>query len=262
MNFLQRFTSLDRAIDLRYGSNWYALLITIAAGVLMGFLGASVSLIISSAAWVFLTWALGRELDPDKPLTAAIASAGVLLLLGLNTEARAWAFSALCATGTLMMLARAGSGCTGRDLKIGDVFLVALAPTLAAFFTGQELGFLSISSLLVLLLRRAPFWSFIVPALSLVWFSFTVSIFFPTLSVLMALLLLILAIIGYWKPLPSSSSDNGTPFPTKFWRWLQLIIFASAAVTALFTPFVLWLALAGVGIVSGLLELLRPKGKV
>ena len=127
MNFLQSFTSLDRAIDLRYGSNWYALLIAIAAGVLMGFLGASVGLIGSSAGWVFLTWALGRELDPDKPATAAIASAGVLLLLGLNPEARAWAFSALCATGTLMLLARAGSGCTGRDLKIGDLLVQVAA---------------------------------------------------------------------------------------------------------------------------------------
>ncbi len=260
MNFLQRFTSLDRAIDLRYASNWYALLITIAAGALMGFLGSSVGLIGSSAGWVFLTWALGRELDPDKPITAAIASAGVLLLLGIYPEARAWAFAALCATGTLMVLARAGSGCTGRDLKIGDVLLVALAPTLAAFLTGQELGFLSISSLLVLLLHRAPFWSFILPVLSLVWFSFTVSIFFPTLSIFMALLLLALAIIGYWKPLPNSSSDTGTPLETKFWRWLQLVIFASASLTALFTPFILWLALALVGIVSGLLEL-RPKGK-
>jgi hypothetical protein len=72
---MDRFTGLARSIDLRYASNRIAIVAT-AAAALIGFaagqdqLGTAISL----GGATFLAWAIGREIDPDRPLTASVAA--------------------------------------------------------------------------------------------------------------------------------------------------------------------------------------------
>lgn len=78
---MQRFTHLARPIDLRYASNRFAVAVTLAAG-LAGFVVSGPAEGLGLGLATFLAWGLGRELDPDRPLSAGVGAA-VTALLGV-----------------------------------------------------------------------------------------------------------------------------------------------------------------------------------
>ncbi len=266
MTATQRFTGMDRSIDLRYPSNRFALLVAVVAGVVAAVLGGGWLTIVSSLGWAFATWALGRELDPDAPLTAGIASALIVALIALHPESRALAFPALCATGVLMLTARGALNSTGRALTAGDLVAVALAPVVADLLTGLPLRLLGVSSLGALYGRGAKAWSLGLAALGLLWL--VVATVIPGLSppfssalnnpvsgsIPMALALVVLGGFHLFRGLPSAKADNGASLKLEAWRTMHGAVFGGAILTALFTPWTLWVSLGLVGLIAILLE--------
>ena len=75
---------------------------------------------VTSSAVVFMAWAIGRELDPDRPHVATVAMALALGLVFVSIPAGIIVYSAL-------MALRMVSGTTGRALSEIDLALVAAA---------------------------------------------------------------------------------------------------------------------------------------
>ena len=86
---MQKLFTLGRPLDLKYPSN--AFIIFFAAASFLGFGLASVfsgGSALDSLAFgfrvflsVFLAWAIGREIDPDQSLTAALAAVGQVVVI-------------------------------------------------------------------------------------------------------------------------------------------------------------------------------------
>lgn len=127
---LHRTTALGRPIDPAYRSNRLAiagsvltaLTVIVGNAVLPSVLDVSP---IASAVAVFLAWAIGRELDPDHPASAAIAmtlSFAAIVLIGVP--------SLLLGTAVLLGT-RLISGTAGTRLRPLDVVvLIAMAAVL------------------------------------------------------------------------------------------------------------------------------------
>jgi hypothetical protein len=253
---LQHVTALDRGLDVKLPSNLFALVAALGAGSMVAARRGSITEIISSAGWVFSTWALGRELDPDRPLTASAASsAAVIALLGIP-EARSLAFTALSATGVLMLAARAGLNSTGRALKIGDEVLIATAPSIAQLLTGAPLGGLGVASLAALHLRRGRWWSVTVAGLGVVAVFFT-----PARggNVPMALAAAAIGVLSSLRRVPSSRNDADGAYDPQSWRVMQTGVGAGAAIAALLSPPLVLGSLAVAGVLALILERLGPE---
>jgi len=86
-----RLTIIVRSIDLRYRSNRAIAFVALVAGVL-GLFGVGPDTLepgwrsaVGLGAAAILTWALGRELDPDEPISAlvgAVVAIGITAMLG------------------------------------------------------------------------------------------------------------------------------------------------------------------------------------
>jgi len=108
--------TLGRKIDLGYKPNLFIVLFSLIVATLGWLVTGEFLSGISLGVGVFLTWALSRELDPAHDYSAFIAAAlslsrlfdfeSVQLLVGL------W----------LLLLMRAVSGITGKELTLFDVF--------------------------------------------------------------------------------------------------------------------------------------------
>lgn len=128
---MQNLTHLGRPIDLRFASNRFAAGASLALG-LIAFLTASggttdrllAAGVVALAG--FLSWALGRELDPDRPLTANLATvAGGAMALAFEGTGLGPLF-------LLLVAARVLAGTTGLAPTLPDlVFLVVVAALLA-----------------------------------------------------------------------------------------------------------------------------------
>ncbi len=123
---------LTRPLDPRLPSNvtisGLTLVVAAAGGVLALAGDRTLWLPVLAAGATFLTWALGRELDPDHQTTALIAAlpAAALVLVGLEVS--------ILVTVTVMMSARLVVASTGRRPLATDLAgLVVLAG--AASFT-------------------------------------------------------------------------------------------------------------------------------
>ncbi|NJK45012.1 MAG: hypothetical protein HC933_12645 [Pleurocapsa sp. SU_196_0] len=103
MNGLQRFTGLDRGLDLRLWSNAFAIGVAIIAATVSLAFDAAPLQMVGAAGWAFSTWAMARELDPDNPVSAAVASSGVVLLTAFDANVRNSSFAAFSATGVLIL---------------------------------------------------------------------------------------------------------------------------------------------------------------
>lgn len=120
-----RSPALGRPLDWAYPSNRFILLATPLVGCIAGLaalvagdgLGDAVGWGFSAGGAAFLGWAMTREVHPDRPWSAAIAVvvAPLGLLLGPVD---------LLATATVMLLARAVAGTTGRSLRPADLVLL------------------------------------------------------------------------------------------------------------------------------------------
>jgi hypothetical protein len=128
MNDPRRFTGLNRAMNLSLPSNRYAVSAPLVVGLMSRMLGATRLEALGSAGLTFFTWSLARELDPDRPRTATLASAGVIALLSVSPGARGTAFASSAATGALMIVARAALNSTGRAARgVGGLERVGVA---------------------------------------------------------------------------------------------------------------------------------------
>lgn len=256
MTPLQHVTGLDRGLDVKLPSNLFALVAALSAGAIVAAQRGSALEVISGAGWVFSSWALGRELDPDRPLTATAASSATLIALLAIPEARGLAFAGLSATGVLMLAARAGLNSTGRALKIGDELLIATAPSIAQLLTGLPLGALGVASLAGLYLRRGTWWSVTIAGLGVVAVFFT-----PARggNVPMALALAAIGALSALRRVPSSQNDSGGQYDPQNWRVMQIGIGASAAIAALLSPPLVLGSLAATGALALLLERLSAK---
>lgn len=157
---IRRLTSLDRGLDWAYPSNRFVaglcLAFAVAAFVLQNvWLGQPVLWgVLAGAGWVFTAWALGRELDPDHPETAARAAVALALsqglLLPLLSAQPRLALAGLLVTGVLVVLARLLGRTTGRPTTWLDVVAVASSPLLATWLSGRPLWALALPLALAL----------------------------------------------------------------------------------------------------------------
>ena len=98
-------TSIGRPLDLRYPSNRFVVAAALLAGAAWagwelaarGGVGAAAARGAVAGAAVFLAWALGRELDPDRAWTAGVAAVVTAGLVGVWRPSLLVLFSALLA---------------------------------------------------------------------------------------------------------------------------------------------------------------------
>ncbi len=257
---IEKLTGLARPIDLRYPSNIFiTVLATMTVAVLLLLTNPLTALL--GAGWTFLTWSLGRELDPDQPLTAALAAGSVALLLYINPEIRAFSLAALCATGILMLAARAALGSTGLPLRPNDVLLLALSPTIAQVITGTPLSGLGLAALMALLVAPVPSQTIRgvglgLSAVNIAWFLFSNMQWQWWMLGLLGLLAL-----AALRAAPISRADNGLALEPKRWWISQAAVYTAAALTALATPPALWISLSLVGLLGFVLVRVQLRGR-
>jgi hypothetical protein len=244
---LQRFTGLDRGMDLRLASNQYAVIAPLIAGAITTASRGSALEVIGTAGWTFTTWSLARELDPDQPLTATLASASVFALATSYPPARATAFAASAATSALMLFARATLNSTGKSLKPADEFTIAVTPLLTDLISGYPLRVLSFSGLSSLSSRHASVWSLVLAASSVVLTPFLTA---RLTALPVSAGLIALGHLNAKRPNPESRADNGANLETKRWQRAQAVVWTGAVLGALVTPWTLWAGAAAVGIAA------------
>jgi hypothetical protein len=142
---VQQFTHLGRPIDVRHPSNLFAVAASAVVG-LLAFLLADGSIL--DRGWegalfglaAFMAWALGREIDPDRTLTAnASLVAGGFLAIAVDVAAPG-------AILLVMVAARITARTTGLAPKVSDLAVisivgVALASDVAGWAGAMILAF-------------------------------------------------------------------------------------------------------------------------
>jgi len=140
-------SGITRGFDLSYPSNRFILAVTPAAGIVSGVVtllagdgwGTAVRNGFGAGGLAFVSWALTRELHPDRVALATVAAivAPFAMLVGEPD---------LLASATVMLVARVLAGTTGRWIHWFDVALiVAIAAPVAWRPTGP--GVLSASAI-------------------------------------------------------------------------------------------------------------------
>jgi hypothetical protein len=104
----RHLTGLPRNVDLAFPSNRLAVIVAFAASLLLAAITRDGSISMLSGAITFSTWALGRELDPDRPRTANLSAITAGLVLGV-----------LAINGRLLL----------HDVLLGAIVTVALMVT-------------------------------------------------------------------------------------------------------------------------------------
>ena len=240
---LQSASGLYRKVDLAYPSNRFAVTVALVAGVVVAIFARDVWVAFFSAAATFCTWALGREMDPDRSRTAnlgAITMGLVLSVFALNNRLvlRDVVLGAVV-TGSMMVIARALTRSTGLGataLDVATLFAVALGSGLIDPQVGVILVAVATLGIAVdRALEQHPYlgnWR---------WFGFTLFAFIgayfvwrsgpwlaPTGFVLaLGTLNIVLALNSE----PSSRSDRGTRFEPS--RFIVANLLVSLAATAL-----------------------------
>ncbi len=123
-------THLGRPLDLSLTSNRLIIGVTAIAAVVGGALWLAGD---APDAWLapahtFIAWALVRELDPDRHMTALVAgiAAGIWVLLGFESMN-------VLALGGLLLAGRIVLNPVGLDLLNTDLAVMALAATIVSF---------------------------------------------------------------------------------------------------------------------------------
>ena len=126
-------SALVRPFDSGVASNRFILLVTPLVGVLAGVvsmaagegLGEAWRRGISGGGAAFLSWAIGRELDPDRPSTAGIAALlGPWLILIGSPD--------LLGSALILLTARMVAGTTGRWPTRADAAVMMIATAVVA----------------------------------------------------------------------------------------------------------------------------------
>jgi hypothetical protein len=149
---MNRLTALGRTIDLAYPSNRVALGLLLLGFAGLGLLGGSWLGAVAGGLWVFATWALGRELDPDRPRTANLSGAAVLLGLALARPEPFFLLHGMAVTGGTMLAARLLGRTTGRSTTGLDGVTLALMTPVLGWLTSRGLWPLGLAAGLALYL--------------------------------------------------------------------------------------------------------------
>lgn len=152
---MYRYTGIGRPIDLRFPSNRYVMLVTAAAGAIAFALADAepLAVAIQVAGSAFLGWAAGREIDPDRTLSAGLAApaAAAVALIG-SSEGFPVSLGALW---LLVLSARITVRTTGRPPSRIDL---ALHLPIAAWVATSPYGWPAVLVLAVAVIRdtRVP----------------------------------------------------------------------------------------------------------
>lgn len=122
MRRLSHITHVGRSIDLRRGSNVFAILAPLAAALVVYAVDPNdLRRAVSTGLATFAVWAIARELDPDRPRSAVLAAvAAPAAALALGTPAPAPLFLVMV---TLRILVRS----TGFPPKTTDLAVLVVA---------------------------------------------------------------------------------------------------------------------------------------
>ncbi|OLF73199.1 hypothetical protein AWH62_09690 [Maricaulis sp. W15] len=137
-----RLSSIARPLEAKYPTNLAVLVALPLIGTGLGLYaylsagGGAVNALITGLEGmviIFLGWALGREADPDRNLTAFMAAALILygLVMGLPTSVWTLAF--------VLMAARTVNRTVGQPAKPGDLGIVLVLAGLSVFSDGYAL---------------------------------------------------------------------------------------------------------------------------
>ena len=237
---LQRVTGLYRKVDLTYPSNLLAVTVALAASIFVGLITRDGWISILSSAATFSAWALGRELDPDRPRTANLSAITVALVLNALAFNGFLVFKdvflAAITTGSMMVSARVMTRSTGlaaTALDAAALFAVALGSGLV---NPQVAAILVAVATLGIVLDRAfdhhpylanwcwfGFASFTLTGFYFLWSSgswlaLTGIVFaLGTLNFVLAL-----------KSIPISSSDQGTKLEPSRLAMATVLVFLAA----------------------------------
>lgn len=145
---LSKITALGRPLDPKYPPN-LAIAVTTCAVILGGFfvhlfqtgiLGKSILWGIGSGLYVFLAWALCREIDPDHDLSAFAAAAFTLIALFI------WGFYGLGILFWLLLAIRIVNRITGLPATILDSAALLGLGAWVTFHTNWGYGALTIAA--------------------------------------------------------------------------------------------------------------------
>jgi hypothetical protein len=128
---------MGRGISLKYPSNVFIIIVALTAGVVVGIyeltsgsgIGNSAGRAVTALFTAFIDWALGRELDPDHPFIANLAS--VIALLGMFV----WDAPEILATYGIMWATRIANRSTGYGPTVGDFVLSVIGAGALAWYT-------------------------------------------------------------------------------------------------------------------------------
>lgn len=142
---LARVTAIGRAVDLRHGSNRYAVAASAAAGAVGGVpalldgegLAAAIADAVVFGFAAFAAWAVAREIDPDRTVTGALAAPFALAALLIGEPYLAAAFAVL-------VMGRITTRTTGLPLKPIDGLLVV---GLGAYVATTPFGLIAVGGL-------------------------------------------------------------------------------------------------------------------
>lgn len=270
---LQRLTSLNRPLSWGYASNRFIMGLTLVSIIVQLLLQRDWSLyglwlVVSAAVWAFTSWALGRELDPDDPGTAAWSAVATALSLLLLPPA--WYPPGMTATGILMLVARVTARTTGRSLTPADVGALVAVPPIAVLVAQAPLWVLAVALALALGLEfwreQRPLygWGAMAALLSggLAWW------IEPRQGVLAApiwvmgivgLGLVVLAVVHH--P-PRSTADNGLPLSAGRLRWARGLVVLGSVLSLAVVGFGPLLSVGWVGVCLGLRGALGRRGNL
>ncbi|WP_291844416.1 hypothetical protein [Maricaulis sp.] len=225
-----RLSSIARPLEARYPTNKAVLialpLIALGLGtyayVSAG--GGAVNAVMTGLEGMlvsFLVWALGREADPDRNLTAFASAALILYALVLGLPVAVWTLA------FVLMAARLVNRTVGQAAKPGDLVMVLILAGFSVFSEGYALMGLvaAIAIVIDVNLDRSRTLALIAALIALaftVWHLITLegdfaALLFPVDAspTLMAVIgsLVVIGLLGAWLcPLPTSVCDaRGAP---------------------------------------------------
>ncbi len=126
-------SGIARGFDVRRGDNVAALVLVLGAAIAWAALStgagaAWMEVVLGSGSFalsVLLAWAIGRELDPERPATALGAALLLVAITGIMALAATAPGPLLAASFLLLVATRVAAGTTGREPGLLDAVLVA-----------------------------------------------------------------------------------------------------------------------------------------
>lgn len=131
---MERFSHLARTFDFRLPSNVFAFAGSAAMGLLALIVDGSFAAAVAVGLTSFLGWVLGRELDPDRPVTAGVTVVGAgALALAIPPASPGIVY-------LLVLIGRVLGRTTGRSPKWTDL---AVHVPVAAWFSQSATGWVA-----------------------------------------------------------------------------------------------------------------------